>query len=104
MVAGETLTIDFLLGAGIVAGTVTYEGESEGDVLIAAYENFPPGEGEGPLFFDLYEDVEFPLEYTINGILDGTYTLVAGFDVGGDNPTDPEGHRCLGEQPADLQR
>ncbi|MCB9601242.1 MAG: hypothetical protein H6721_15590 [Sandaracinus sp.] len=72
---------------GTFTGTVTYDGTGTGLLTVGVFDSTPPR--GAPIRFFVVNEPTFPLEYTITGVLPGTYYLGAIFDVGGNNPTIP---------------
>lgn len=77
-----------------VTGTVSYDGDAEGPLLVSIHSSFPPAM-DNVVGAAQVEDPEFPQEFTIEGVAPGTYFAVAYVAVGafhlGAGPGDPQG-------------
>lgn len=74
-------------GSSTIAGTLTYDVHMAGEVTIAAFVNFPPADGELPVanYSQSIEAGEGTLDYMLQRIDAGTYTVVGLFDFLGDD-------------------
>jgi|GEM_PF-4911786 len=70
-----------------VTGEVMYTGSQSGNLVFGLYTSLPPM--GPPVAFSSIEAPEFPAEFTLSDVDEGTYQLLTVFDVGGDNPTLP---------------
>jgi len=90
-----------------VSGTITYEGELTGPLLVSIHSSFPPDDmnivGASPAI----EEPEFPQEYTISDVEPGTYFAVAYISVGsfhiGAGAGDPQGAYIVDGMPAPFE-
>jgi hypothetical protein len=82
------------VGATTLSGTVTYEGDKAGPLVISVHSSFPPSM-TNVVGFTQVEEPTFPQEYTVEDIVPGSYFVVAYLAVGmfhvGAGPGDPQG-------------
>lgn len=80
--------------ASTISGTVTYDGDKEGPLVVSIHSDFPPSMTNVMGFAQVAEP-EFPATYTIENVYPGTYYVVAYISVGmfhpGAGPGDPQG-------------
>ncbi|MDQ2646552.1 MAG: hypothetical protein M3020_22270, partial [Myxococcota bacterium] len=89
-----------------ITGTINYEGEAEGPLLVSIHSSFPPSmdnvKGAARV-----EDPEFPQEYTITDVPPGSYFVVAYISVGmfhvGAGAGDPQGAYVVDGMPAQVE-
>ena len=80
---------------GEVTGTVDYDGESTGNLLVGLFTSDPPM--GPPVAFTTIESVTWPATFTFTvGDEGGDHNVVAIFDVGADNPAIPGPEDLMG--------
>ena len=87
-----------------VTGTVTYEGDAVGPLLISLHSGFPPSATNLVTAAGAIEEPEYPQEFTIEEVPPGTYFAVSYVSVGsfhlGAGPGDPQGAYVVDGMPA----
>ena len=74
---------------GSVTGTVSYSGTAQGDLIVAAFSDWPAaGPPDG---FVTRTSPSFPQAYTLSGLSAGDYYIFAFLDVPPASPTMPGG-------------
>jgi hypothetical protein len=73
----------------VVAGTVSYEGELTGSLVVGLYDACPAL--GPPLDLNIEQIVEpvFPQAFSLDGLDPGEYYVIAALDVGSDSPAQP---------------
>ena len=85
-----------------IRGTVTYDGEQQGAITVAAFIEDPrESEDWSPVASDSagssQASAEFPWDYELTDLEPGTYYLVAFFDVGADSGSTPDAREDIVE-------
>jgi hypothetical protein len=77
-----------------LSGTITYEGDKTGPLVISVHSSFPPSMAN-VVGFTQVDDPTFPQEYRVEDLMPGSYFVVAYIAVGmfhvGAGPGDPQG-------------
>jgi hypothetical protein len=89
-----------------VTGTVTYDGDAEGPLLVSLHSSFPPAM-DNVVGAAQIETPEFPQEFTVEDVAPGTYFAVAYVSVGafhlGAGPGDPQGAYIVEGMPGPFE-
>ncbi|MDQ2645056.1 MAG: hypothetical protein M3020_14665, partial [Myxococcota bacterium] len=87
-----------------VSGTITYEGEAVGPLLISLHSGFPPSMTNLVTAAPAIEDPVYPQEFTIEDVEPGTYFAVSYVSVGmfhiPAGAGDPQGAHVVDGMPA----
>ena len=85
----ENIDMVFPDGVGFVNGTVSYDGEEEGQLTVGLFEEFPPPAGTMPAAYQSFElGTDFPISYDLQYAPRGEYTLAALYDTNADGAPD----------------
>jgi hypothetical protein len=89
-----------------VTGTVSYDGDAVGPLLVSIHSGFPPAM-DNVVGAAQVEEPEFPQEFTIEGVAPGEYFAVAYVSVGmfhlGAGPGDPQGAYIVDGAPGSFE-
>jgi hypothetical protein len=89
-----------------ITGTINYEGEAEGPLVISIHSSFPPSMANVMGAAQVAEP-QFPQEYTVESVPPGEYFVLAYIAVGmfhlGAGPGDPTGAYVIDGMPAPIE-
>lgn len=89
-----------------ITGTINYEGEATGPLVVSIHSSFPPS-ATNVMGAAQIEEPEFPQEYTVEDVPPGNYFVLAYIAVGqfhvGAGPGDPTGAYLVDGMPAQVE-